>query len=204
MSITYLVDFENIGNRWADKLDQVSKGDTVVLFYSDNSPKAMLDQMERVERMGAVLKFRHCMTGQNGLDFQLASELGYLIGSGAGGEFRIVSEDAGYDVLSGYWRAQGVSVSRVACAGSSGVPRDQTNQMVVGVLDRPMTDMSLSRSERAHVLGCAKACMEQVRGLEDRLARFKSDTLRIRGKAMWEKLEAGLGASLADLFSMDG
>ena len=102
MGATYLIDFENVGNRWADMLSgRAAAGDEAILFYSDNSPKAMLDQLEKMERAGVAIRFRHCVAGRNGLDFQLSSELGWQACSDPGREYAILSGDAGFGVLPG-------------------------------------------------------------------------------------------------------
>lgn len=208
MSVTYLIDFENVGNGWPAALAGAGPGDVAVLFYSDHSPKALLEQLEKVERLGVRIKFRKCAAGgagRNGLDFQLASELGYLIGSQGGqdGTYVIVSDDTGYAVLPGYWSAAGVSV-RVSGTGSApgtgGGPLPGAAASVAGWLDGPMTDAGLSRYDRAHVLGCARACMEQLREPGARMERFKSDTLRIKGRKTWERLHEVLGEALSGLF----
>jgi len=200
MEKTYLIDFENIGNKWADIVKDAGRGDVAVLFYSDNAPKAMLDQLEQAERRGIVLKFRHCVAGRNGLDFQLASELGYLIGTGGGREYVIVSDDSGYDVLADYWKTTGEHVRRLA--GGKSVAKT-CGQAVVECLDGPMTEANLGRADRHHVLGCAKAAMEHSSGKDARWARFRSDTARIKGRTTLARIEAGVGKALDSLFAMD-
>lgn len=221
----YLVDFENMGNKWADALEGISEGDTAYLFYSDNSPKAMLEQLEKVERMGAVLKFRRCESGHNGLDFQLASELGYLIARNAGDAYYILSCDSGFDVLGPYWQSAGASVSRIGLGQTSyRVPEDgdgvdsdavpdgpkpermsnrDLRHVVPAWLDAPMTQMGLSKYERAHSLGCARACMLECVDPGERMEKFKCDTIRIKGRELWMRLETGLGPALSGLFQSD-
>lgn len=201
---TYLIDFENIGNKWAGVMEDAGKGDVAVLFYSDNAPKAMLDQLEKAERRGIVLKFRHCVCGRNGLDFQLASELGYLIGTGTEGDYVIVSDDSGYDVLADYWKTAGQSVARLACGRSMpGSVKRSVGQAVVDYLDGPMTASNLGAADRKHVLGCAKAAMEGFDTREKRWEKFRADTGRIKGKATLGRIEAAIGTSLDGLFGTD-
>lgn len=212
----YLIDFENVGNRWADLIGTAGPGDTAVLFYTDNSPKAMLDQLEKAERMGLALKFRRCEAGPNGLDFQLSSELGYLAGTGAGKEFRILSNDSGYDVLEAYWLQAGIAVSRDGePAGQADAPPaherageppggtgpvPDPKHSVSAWLDGPMTQMRLRQHERAHVLGCARACVTECHGEEAMMERFRSDTERIKGRSFCRSVMDGLGPALSGLF----
>lgn len=208
--VTYLVDFENVGNHWADVLASAGDGDTAVLFYSDNSPKAMLEQLEKIERRGVAIKFRKCLAGRNGLDFQLSSELGFLLGKlGMGDGYKIISDDVGYDVLAGYWKSAGASVDRVGTspkdrAAAPGADGESAWSMAASVLDGPMTEMGLTKYERAHVLGCAKACLLECRDPEARYRKFKDDTCRIKGRALWNQLDAGIGPALSDLFGGPG
>lgn len=211
----YLVDFENMGNKWADALENITEGDTAYLFYSDNSPKAMLEQLEKVERRGAILRFRRCEPGHNGLDFQLASELGYLIARGTGDAYYIVSGDSGFDVLTPYWKSADILVNRIypesVMDGDDEFDFDDHDRhddrdlrhTVPAWLDAPMTQMGLTRYERAHTLGCARGCMLECVDPGDRMKKFKDDTVRIKGMALWKRLEEGLGPALDGLFRSD-
>lgn len=200
MRSTYLIDFENVGNHWADALDGASEGDTAVLFYTDNSPKAMLEQLEKIERRGVAIKFRRCIPGRNGLDFQLSSELGYLIGRGGEGRYHIISDDTGYDVLASYWAQADVEVSRLPSGESSPETRSDAHDAAVRVLDGPMTELGLTKYERSHVLGCAKACIELDAPPSSRMVKFRADTVRIKGHKLMDRLEPGIVPILQELF----
>ena len=67
-------------------------------------------------------KFLECYTGHNGMDFQIATELGYIIHKHPNDEFIIVSDDAGFDVLSSYWKDRNINVNR------KGVKQEQPKQ----------------------------------------------------------------------------
>lgn len=197
-----MIDFENIGNRWPEALSGAAKGDVAVLFYSDHSPKALLEALEAIERKGVRIKFRKCECGRNGLDFQLSSELGYLIGTcgDTAMKYVVVSGDTGYAVLCGYWSSIGVSVRIDAGTDHPAHGAAGAKACVADCLDVPMTDAGLSRCDRAHVLGCARACMEQLADPDARMERFRADTIRIKGRSTWERLDGALGAVLWKLF----
>ena len=202
--ITYLIDFENVGNKWADKLEEACAGDMAVLFYSGNSPKAMLDQFEMMDRKGVRISFRKCETGPNGLDFQLASEMGFMVGRETKDRFVILSDDRGYDTLAGYWSRSGVQVSRIGTGLQlEGMSSADAKASVTAWLEGPMAGMGLTDSGRGHVMGCAKACLEQYMDPDDRMARCKSDTTRIKGKGFLDKVMEGLGPALEGLFASD-
>lgn len=201
MPTVYLIDFENVGNKWADVLGSPQKGDTVVLFYSDNSPKAMLDQMEKVERLGVTLKFRRCEPGHNGLDFQLSSELGYLIGAGGPKNYHIISDDAGYDVLASYWDSSGVRITRSGAIQGANHIADGPRQELYDALDQPMHLDGLTRHERSHVLGCARACLNQYSDPAERMRMFERDTVKLRGRHTMERMRGHVVQALESVFS---
>ena len=212
--MAYLVDFENVANRWAEVLADASPGDIAVLFWSDDSPKAMFAPLEALERRGVAIRFRKCARGTDALDIQLASELGLMAGRENVMDFTVVSDDKGYDVLAGDWSPAGVVVRR------AGLPRGQAAdpepveepsaqavcltgeaawRSVEAWLDEPMTQAGLNKYERSHVLGCAKAAMA-LPDPASRMERFRSDTVRIRGGAFMDRARRDLGAALEGLF----
>ena len=82
----YLIDSENVGDFWIPLLELPA------------------DQAELIV----------CYEGTNALDFQLCSELGYLIAVNKGDDFIIVTNDTGYDAAVKYWRHKEYSVKRIA------------------------------------------------------------------------------------------
>ena len=51
---------------------------------------------------------------KNALDFQLATQLGYLIANKSADRYFIVSKDKGFEILSGYWKTRNVDVTLIA------------------------------------------------------------------------------------------
>ena len=62
-----------------------------------------------------TLQFEECYEGQNALDFQLISYLGYLIGKDEDktSEFIVMSNDTGFDPAVRYWKQKGFLVNRI-------------------------------------------------------------------------------------------
>ncbi len=54
------------------------------------------------------------MGSKNALDFQLATQLGYLIANKASDTYYIVSKDKGFEILSSYWKSRNVLVTLIA------------------------------------------------------------------------------------------
>lgn len=111
MSKTYLVDSENVGESWIDLLKEDGK---FLIFYTGHSPR--IDYEHAISLMNAENKpeFIHCFEGNNALDFQLVSYLGYLLRSEEVGEMIIVSNNTGFDAVVNFWNERGLDIKRLA------------------------------------------------------------------------------------------
>ena len=112
MSKVYLVDTENVASTWLSILPEMTKEDSLLVFYTRNSPGvAYTDLMQIIQYVG---KFDciECFPGANGLDFQLVSYLGYLMNQSPDSSYIIVSRDTGYDAVCKFWSGRGRSVIR--------------------------------------------------------------------------------------------
>ena len=111
----YLVDFENVKKDGLDGIHKLGKEDKVCIFYSKNADSITFDQHSRITESQATIEFCKVDVGsKNALDFQLATQLGYLIANQAANMYYIVSKDKGFEILSGYWKSRGVSVTLIA------------------------------------------------------------------------------------------
>lgn len=108
----YLTDLENTGEAWIKSAQDCQGGDMIYLFYSRNYTRTSMDSIGPFLEKGVSLRCRKCATGKNGLDFQLCSELGYLVAQHPGCAMVILSNDHGYDALLHYWDRLGVHISR--------------------------------------------------------------------------------------------
>jgi len=100
----YLIDFENTHTRGL-KLEQVSPGDCVHIFYSRAAAK--LDMSALPSGIQVNIDFFEVQTGKQALDMQLASYLGYLVKSANGDRsigITIVSCDTDYDTVVSFWK----------------------------------------------------------------------------------------------------
>ncbi|MBQ7266366.1 MAG: hypothetical protein IJS61_09740 [Firmicutes bacterium] len=112
MSKTYLVDSENVGESWIDLLgDDESQ---FLIFYTEHSPRIDYEHVVRLINSKNEIEFIHCYKGNNALDFQSVSYLGYLLCSKKTGEMIIVSNDTGFDAVVNFWKEQGLDVKRLA------------------------------------------------------------------------------------------
>lgn len=111
----YLVDFENVKKDGLDGIHLLGEGDKVCIFYSKNADSITFDQHRRIMESKASIEFCKVDVGsKNALDFQLATQLGFLIANRAAGQYYIVSKDKGFEILGGYWKNRGVSVTLIA------------------------------------------------------------------------------------------
>ena len=112
----YLVDTENVGSVWIKLLELISKQDSVLLFYTENSPAVSYNDLQRVLKFNEGFEFIHCYSGRNGLDFQLITYLGYLVKSSPKSEYIIVSNDMGFDAAVKFWTERKKNIIRLNAA----------------------------------------------------------------------------------------
>lgn len=117
----YLIDTENVGSVWKVLLEQMGKNDSLLLFYTENSPgisypdlRLILDVQKKLDSKN--FEMIPCHTGRNGLDFQLVSYLGYLIRLAPKTEYYIISNDSGYDACVKFWKERDIKISRLTAA----------------------------------------------------------------------------------------
>lgn len=120
----YLVDFENVRADGLKDLKDMQKGDTMIVFYSENCKNITLDILNDIISLNLKYNsFKVKVGTKNALDFQLSSYLGYLIGNNDTTDtyYYIVSNDKGYDCLCSFWKELSVNVKRITT-----LPDDKT------------------------------------------------------------------------------
>lgn len=111
----YLVDFENVKRDGLDGIHLLEEEDRVCIFYSKNADSITFDQHRRIIESRASIEFCKVEVGsKNALDFQLATQLGFLIANQSAEQYYIVSKDKGFEILGGYWKSRGVAVTLIA------------------------------------------------------------------------------------------
>ena len=108
------IDSENVGDFWIPLLELPADQAELIVFYTKNSPHMSYDSLIKLKESDRTVTFIKCYEGTNALDFQLCSELGYLIAVNKGDDFIIVTNDTGYDAAVKYWRHKEYSVKRIA------------------------------------------------------------------------------------------
>ena len=110
---TYLVDTENIGRTFIPMLMNPEPNASYIMFCSEHSPMLPLSTLPKIKANLEVFQFIECCTpGQNALDFQLISVMGYLLHKTPKNQYIVVSKDTGYDPAIRFWKQHGFDIKR--------------------------------------------------------------------------------------------
>ncbi len=139
MSKKYFVDSENVGDSWIDLLDTASEEDEILVFYTEKSPNMKYNNLIKLKQAPREVTFMECCAGNNALDFQLSTELGYQVHDIGDTEFIIVSNDTGYDAVVTYWRERRIRIKRILGKTCSHIQQSQNekNDVAEDVQDNP-------------------------------------------------------------------
>lgn len=114
MSKTYFIDSENVGDNWISLLNVVTEEDVILVFYTNRSPHMNYKNVILLKQSPVEVTFIECCEGNNALDFQLCTDLGYRMHElGDNDEFIIVSNDTGFDAVVKYWRRRTKPIKRI-------------------------------------------------------------------------------------------
>ena len=126
MRKTFFIDSENVGDDWISLLDIVTAEDTILVFYTAKSPHMNYKNVIRLKESPQEITFIECCEGNNALDFQLCTDLGFRVHDIADGEYVIVSNDTGYDAVVKYWKQRNIAISRIKGSACSPKPPKET------------------------------------------------------------------------------
>ncbi|MBQ9391344.1 MAG: hypothetical protein IJU02_04065 [Lachnospiraceae bacterium] len=127
----YFIDSENVNDNWIDTIPEIKKSDEIKVFYTEKSTNVSYEKFSKIADGGASLNWIKCFTGQNALDFQLVTDLGYSVAKGVKDTFVIISNDKGYDAVVNYWVVKGINISRVGVEMES--PKKQKRRVATKV-----------------------------------------------------------------------
>ncbi len=113
----FLIDYENVHERGLAGFDRLSSGDTVIFFCSGNARNLNLQILAALQQHDIHFQFKNVRTAtKNAMDFQLATEVGRLIGSNPSvNKCIIISQDNGLQAVAEYWKAENVTVAVQSC-----------------------------------------------------------------------------------------
>lgn len=139
MKKVYLVDSENVGDVWVPLLVSAKEEEEVVVFYTQRSPHMNYENVRMLKETDKEAAFIKCFEGNNALDFQLVSELGYHLCKEPDCDYIIVSNDTGFDAVVKYWTAKGMPVSRLSGKECFRMLKNGKTQMAERVESQPET-----------------------------------------------------------------
>ena len=114
MSNYYFIDSENVGDNWVFLLDTIAEDDAILVFYTSKSPHMNYKNLVKLKKSPKDVIFIECYEGNNALDFQLCTELGYRVHDIRDiDEFIVVTNDTGYDAVIKYWNKRNIAVKRI-------------------------------------------------------------------------------------------
>lgn len=114
MKRIYLVDSENVGDIWVPLLVASQPDEEVIVFYTQKSPHMNYENVRLLKETEKEAEFVKCFEGSNALDFQLVTQLGYLLCENQENSYVIVSNDTGFDAALRYWKQRNMPVQRLS------------------------------------------------------------------------------------------
>ena len=86
----------------------------VIVFYTQKSPHMNYENVRLLKETEKEAEFIKCFEGSNALDFQLVTQLGYLLCENQANSYVIVSNDTGFDAAVRYWKQRNMPVQRLS------------------------------------------------------------------------------------------
>lgn len=155
----YLVDTENFGTPIIERLVTGLKDTEMIhLFYTDHSPALSYRVTEKLLQRPDQIRLESCITGTaNAMDFQLISALGCLLSACDPGknDFKIISDDRGYDATVAFWTKRGMPVTRIPSC-SVALPKAQAKKKrETDVISTTFQEMDTKEQERwVQIMSC--------------------------------------------------
>ena len=109
----YFIDSENVGDNWISLLNTIAPEDELLVFFTAKSPHMNYKNLVLLKQSPKEVTFIECCEGNNALDFQLCTDLGYRVHEMPDSEFIIVSNDTGFDAVVKYWNHRNIPVKRI-------------------------------------------------------------------------------------------
>lgn len=157
----YLVDTENFGTPIIERLvTGLRDTEMIHLFYTDHSPALSYRVTEKLLQRPDQIRLENCITGTaNAMDFQLISALGCLLSACDPGknDFKIISDDRGYDATVAFWTKRGMPVTRItSCSvASSKTPAQAKKKRETDVISTTFQERDAKEQERwVQIMSC--------------------------------------------------
>ncbi len=123
----YLIDTENAGYGWINRLPPLNRSDRVVLFYSNNS---LRDKSLALAESGGILEqmslYRCENGGKNAMDYHILFWVAQESCLAPETKYAIVSNDADYDIALAPFLKHGIIISRMSIEKSGTATSEKT------------------------------------------------------------------------------
>ena len=107
----YLIDTENVGDRWLELPGKLKKKEQIITFYTENHSKHM-EKFLMKHNHNPKIQWLECAAGSNALDYQLIGVLSYLIARHPNASFCIFSNDRDYQNTIDFWKSRNIDISQ--------------------------------------------------------------------------------------------
>ena len=163
MAKCYYVDSENVGDMWIDLMSDAEPDAQFLVFYTSRSPHIAYENAIKLLKFDNKPEFIHCCEGNNALDFQLVTCLGYMLCKNPNDEIFIVSRDAGFDAVINFWHERGITIRRIhnlALTDKAPTPEQHIPVASKNVAIAPLEDYStktiegIAQAEIDNILSC--------------------------------------------------
>ncbi len=174
----FLVDFENVQSHGLAGLSELKDTDAVTVYFSKNADSISFELHMALNECSAKTEFIKVGTGvKNALDFQLSSQLGYIINQNivSGNrsvKYYIISMDNGFTCLRDFWEKFGADVSIVRSIANVVEPRDGDPYAEV------FNELMLSETDEAAVTQAIESCPTTA-DLHNRLQSILKDPKKV-------------------------
>ena len=156
-TIYYLVDYENVRHSGFTGMEKLTTNAKLVIFYtakSDSMPFTLFNALS--ETKAELIFYEVECGGQNALDFQLSSYLGYILGTEPDADCHIISGDKGFEFVRSFWKHKGKKVKlTINIAGDVQQNEQKTTQkvtpqpvLVTSEFDIAVKPLNLSQSDK--------------------------------------------------------
>ncbi len=154
----FLVDYENVQMHGLVGLSKLTETDAVTVYFSKNADSMSFELHMALNECPARVDFQKVETGvKNALDFQLSSQLGFIINRNIAAnnkkaKYYIISGDNGFSCLSSFWKQFDADVEIVRSINFAVDPPQRGEY--AGVLSA----FTLTEEDEAIVFDCLTRC----------------------------------------------
>ena len=133
--MVYLIDYENVNELTG--VATLTEKDSVFIFFTKSANTLTFDEHLEIQQSRAKIECKNVVTGNNALDFQLSSYLGFLIGKGFT-DFTIISKDTGFKCLQDFWsKEQHITILQKPSFANEEAPAKQPSTDLEKALKTP-------------------------------------------------------------------